>query len=209
MPEIGITVTNKIAQAAGKPEIVCGNSDYNISFAFDSEWSEITDKTVQLAYYKNGAFLAKEVEFTGTSVTIPALYGITEVCIGVYAGNIRTTTPARVPCLPCITDIAFSGGGGGGGSTPYDLAELYARIAAIEFRLGGLSFRKLTQEEYDALTEKDENSIYFVEVSETKIDMYAGDIKVSGSGGVTAHPVNVVRTMTGVTKTKSFVIEEE
>ena len=181
MPAIGITVTNRIAQSSGKPEIVCGNNDYNITFTFDSEWSAQTDKTLQLAYYKNGTFLAKEVTFSGTSVVLPALYGITEVFIGVYAGNIRTTTPARIACLPCITDLALSGGGGGG-SSPYDLAELYARIAAIEFRLGGLSFRKLTQEQYDALTEKDENTIYFVEVSETKIDMYAGEIPVSGGG---------------------------
>lgn len=37
MREIQITVRNKLAGAAGKPEIICGNSDYLLYFDLDAE----------------------------------------------------------------------------------------------------------------------------------------------------------------------------
>lgn len=172
MPDIGITVTNRIAQASGKPEIVCGNSDYTAAFTFDSEWNALTEKTLQLAYYKNGTFLAQEVAFSGTSVELPPLYGITEVFVGVYAGNIRTTTPARIACLPCITDLAYSDGGS---ADPGSIAQIVAR-------LGGLSFLKLTAAEYAALDVKDANTAYFV-TDTADFTIYLGDLPLSGGGG--------------------------
>lgn len=106
MPEIQIRIRDKIAQVQGNPCIICGNSDYTIAFTFDSEWDAYTAKTARFAYCRDGVFLYKDVLFDGSSVPVPTLYGICEVAVGVYAGNIRTTTPARIPCERCITDGA-------------------------------------------------------------------------------------------------------
>lgn len=170
---IPVTVSNRIAAVSADEQIICGNSGDSIIFTFDSEWSALTDKTLQLAYYKNGAFLAQEVAFSGTSAELPPLYGITEVFVGVYAGNIRTTTPARIACLPCITDLAFSDGGGG--TDPGSIAQIVAR-------LGGLSFLKLTAAEYAALEIKDANTVYFA-TDTADFTIYLGDLPLAGGGG--------------------------
>lgn len=104
MPTITITVTDKVASLTSDSVIVCGNSDYEIEFTFDSEWTGYTTKTLRIAYIKKGAKMYQDVLFNGTTVAIPALYGVNECAIGVYAGNIHTTTPALIPCSRCITD---------------------------------------------------------------------------------------------------------
>ena len=97
MPEITITVTEKIAAAQGSPMIVCGNSDYAVKFIFDSEWDRYAQKTAHIRYFRNGRYQYDEVLFEGDTV---------EAEIGVFAGDIHTTTPARSPCARCITDGA-------------------------------------------------------------------------------------------------------
>ena len=104
MPEIRVSVRNKIAQALDDPEIVCGNSDYTVTFDFDAEWDPYAAKTARFVYYENGIPRRQDVPFTGNTIQIPAVYGTCELLIGVYAGNIRTTTAAEIPCIPCITD---------------------------------------------------------------------------------------------------------
>lgn len=103
--QINVSIANRIARAAGTPQIVCGNSDYVAAFTFDSEWDELVEKTARFQYMKDGQMQHKDVEFSGSSCAIPPLYGICRVEIGVLAGSIRTTTPAVVPCLRCVTDI--------------------------------------------------------------------------------------------------------
>lgn len=103
---MNITIANKIAALQGAPRIVCGNSDYTITFTFDAEWDAYAAKTARFAYCRSGVMLYQDVLFEGNTVSVPALYGIYEVAVGVYAGNIHTTSPARIPCIPCITDGA-------------------------------------------------------------------------------------------------------
>lgn len=104
MPTINITIRDKIAQAEGSPEIICGNSGYTAVFDFDSEWSAYTAKTARFRFYRNGIMQRYDVLFTGSTVEIPVLNDIYEVEIGVYAGNIETSTGARIPCARSITD---------------------------------------------------------------------------------------------------------
>lgn len=106
MPDITIHVAEKTAEAEGDPVIVCGNSDYQILFSFDSEWDAYTVKTARFVFMKNGALLYEDTVFEGDTCTAPVLYDTDCVAVGVYAGNIRTTTPARIPCARCITDSA-------------------------------------------------------------------------------------------------------
>lgn len=102
--QILIEVTEKVAAVSGTPVIVCGNSDYTVVFAFDSEWDAYSAKTARFTYCKNGVFRYEDVLFEGDSVSVPVLRDVDEIAIGVYAGDLHTTTPARVPCARCITD---------------------------------------------------------------------------------------------------------
>ena len=106
MPEISVKVREKIAQTQGTPEIVCGNSDYAILFDFDSEWDGYDEKTARFVRcdLRTGKVVHTDVLFNGSTVVAPALYDTAAVAVGVYAGDIHTTTPARIPCARCITD---------------------------------------------------------------------------------------------------------
>ena len=104
MPEIQITITEKNAKVRDAPTIVCGNSDYVIEFTFDSEWDGYEEKTAEFKYYRGGKRLYDEIVFSGDTVAVPILRDIDEVEIGVYAGNLHTSTGARIPCARSITD---------------------------------------------------------------------------------------------------------
>lgn len=45
--------------------------------------------------------------------------------------------------------------------------------------MGGLQFRKMTQDEYDAITTKDDNTVYYV-INNGAVKQYLGDIEVGG-----------------------------
>lgn len=96
--KFNITVTDKVAFSPNAPEIVCGNADYVIDFEFDAEWDEYEIKTAVFTYKRKGQNKYKEVVFTGTECNMPVLSGIDEVNVGVYAGNLHTTTPAKLNC---------------------------------------------------------------------------------------------------------------
>ena len=94
-----IDVVNKIATYRKRDGyIVCGNSGYQIQFAFDSEWSAYSEKTARFIW--NGEYT--DVDFTGNICTVPVLHNITEVTVGVYAGDLSTTTPAVIDCYRSI-----------------------------------------------------------------------------------------------------------
>lgn len=99
---IQINITNKRAVVQGAPVIVCGNSDYQVRFTFDDEWGGQPTKTARFKYVQHGETRYTDVPFTGDTVNIPPLTNIKEVKVGVYAGDLRTTTSARVPCVPSI-----------------------------------------------------------------------------------------------------------
>lgn len=105
MPTINIDISNKIAKVTTPDaEIVCGNNDYTAKFSFDDEWSAYAAKTAVLRYSTPDGKRGQEVVFTGDSCSLPALYNLRCVNIGVVAGDIRTTTAAVIRCKPCITD---------------------------------------------------------------------------------------------------------
>lgn len=94
-----VDVVNKIAtfQKRGG-RIVCGNSDYQIKFSFDSEWNEYPEKTVRFIW--GGQFI--DVDITGDTCNVPIIYDTTEVEVGVYAGELKTTTSAFIGCYRSI-----------------------------------------------------------------------------------------------------------
>ena len=113
---LNITVRNKIATTTDPATVVNGNNDYTVVFDFDSEWDSLSSKTAMFVYGREEQKY-KTVTFTGNSCVMPALYNTGYVLIGVFAGNIKTTTAAYVKCIPCIRDNDSTLDAGGGGTT--------------------------------------------------------------------------------------------
>ena len=100
MPIINITVKGKVASSNTKA-IVNGNSDYTVNWVLDGEWSDFDTKTMRVRHY-DGTVI--DCIFTGCSCSLPI---ITETCmieIGLFAGNLITSTPATISCTRCIMD---------------------------------------------------------------------------------------------------------
>lgn len=96
--KIEIGIANKRPTVYNAPLIVCGNSGYTIDFTFDQEWEAYAAKTARFVYAHDGKAKYHDVVFTGTTVEVPILSNVREVMVGVYAGDLRTTTPARIRC---------------------------------------------------------------------------------------------------------------
>lgn len=101
MHYINITVREKNARADDRARIVCGNSDYTVRFDFDEEWAEYAVKTAR--FITEGGFFT-DVQFSGSDCAVPVLSGTRTLLVGVFAGDVRTTAPAYIPAIPCITD---------------------------------------------------------------------------------------------------------
>lgn len=97
--DINITVRNKIAKLAKPIVAVCGNSDYVVKFDFDSEWDAFENKTARFKY--NGEYT--DIIFTGNECSMPVIKNAYRVEIGVYAGDLHTTTPAFLIMKKSIT----------------------------------------------------------------------------------------------------------
>lgn len=92
MPNINITVREKIAHTISDTCIVCGNSDYVAVFDFDAEWDAYETKTARFIW--GGTFT--DVPFTGNECPVPVILDAVSVLVGVYAGDLHTTTAAAV-----------------------------------------------------------------------------------------------------------------
>lgn len=99
MPNIEIKVAGKIATNT-TPDVVlvCGNSDYTVTLDLDEEWAAEPIRTVRFSYIRDGKKLHKEHTIKGNTVAVPMLSGVRQVAVGLYAGDLRTTTPAVIWC---------------------------------------------------------------------------------------------------------------
>lgn len=125
MNYINITVRGKIARAEGRARVVCGNSDYAVRFDFDAEWAEYTVKTARFVS-EDGSYT--DVQFEGSDCAVPILRNTRTLLVGVFAGNLRTTTAALIHAVPCITDPD----GTPADPTPDVYAQLMERFNAME-----------------------------------------------------------------------------
>lgn len=99
MQTLHIIVSNKIATYQRRDgDIVCGNSDYQIAFTFDDEWAEHAEKTARFIW--NGQYF--DVDFTGDTCPVPIVTNTNQLTVGVYAGQLSTTTPATIGCKKSI-----------------------------------------------------------------------------------------------------------
>lgn len=119
MITINITVAGCRAALEGTPTIVCGNKKkYSIKFTFDDEWGANTAKTARFVWVAGGKLQHTDVIFTGDTVEIPKLIGTREVLVGVFEGDLQTTTPARIYCEPSILCYDGEPAEENGGSRP-------------------------------------------------------------------------------------------
>lgn len=119
MPNICISVKNKIAVHTDRQWYVCGNSDYTAVFEFDHEWDEYETKTARFRYNHSH----EDVVFKGNVAQIPAITNTNEFEVCVFAGDLHTTTPAMVLCEKSILC---------GDGTPVDPApDVYAQIMEL------------------------------------------------------------------------------
>ena len=115
--KIEISVKNKIAKRVDPNAfIVCGNSDYTIKFSFDEEWDGIEAKTAR--FYSNGE--PEDVVFKGDECPVPVMERADGVFVGVFAGDLKTTTKAYIPCERCILCL--------GGKVKEPTPDVYAQL---------------------------------------------------------------------------------
>lgn len=98
MPNIQITVRDKIAHVQGSPVIVCGNSDYTVTFDLDNEFAEYNEKTLRVVFRDKGITKHYDVLFTGQMVALPPVYCVNQIAVGLCAGDVISTTFVIIPC---------------------------------------------------------------------------------------------------------------
>lgn len=123
MPDVNIKVKNKIAVGDGTV-IICGNTDYTAVFDFDAEWDEYETKTAR--FISNGEYT--DIVFTGNKCAIPAHQNTHGVQVGVFAGDLHTTTPAYFDCAKSI----LCDGGAPAAPAPDVYNQLMERLNDIE-----------------------------------------------------------------------------
>lgn len=98
---IVIKVTDKVPELVSGPDyVVCNNSDYTVVWQLDEEWAQFEHRTMQVNY-KDGTY--ERVLFTGDSCALPALPVPGLVHVGLFAGDIHTTRPARLLAVRSAT----------------------------------------------------------------------------------------------------------
>lgn len=183
---IQVRVIDKHAILEGAPVIVCGNEGYFVEFSFDEEWQGMAAKTARFVYVRRGAVQYQDRVFTGTRVEVPVLTSVTQVRIGVFAGDLRTSTPAVVQCeysircgtgapedptpdqydqiMELLGEVLDSGAGGTGGGVPIetdptvpDWAKQPEKPSYTAAEVGAISQDQLEDAVNQALTEAKES----------------------------------------------------
>jgi hypothetical protein len=95
--QLNIEVRDKIATFKSKNfNLVGGNSDYDVVFDFDEDWENYSAKTAVFVFGKGKPVYQV---FEGNVCEGVEIYNSTMCLIGVFAGDIKTTTPAMVDCV--------------------------------------------------------------------------------------------------------------
>lgn len=96
-----VDIRDKVARLIRGGFIICDNSDYVVNFTFDSEWDATETKTARFIYGDT----YEDVVFEGNSCSVPVIPNARSVRIGLYAGALRTTTPAYVRCVKSVRTV--------------------------------------------------------------------------------------------------------
>ena len=95
---IEISVKDRIAWQTNRVEYICDNSDFVVDFDFDSEWEGVEPKTARFIHGEQYT----DVVFMGNRCPVPVITDVTKMQVGVFAGNLQTTTPVTIICKNSI-----------------------------------------------------------------------------------------------------------
>ncbi len=234
MPVINIKIRDKIAirEEDSLPFVVSGNSDYAVVFDFDEEWDVYEIKTAR--FLMGGGYT--DVVFEGRECAIPTLRGGGVLEVGVYAGDIHTTTSAEIGVKPCVTsegeenasptpdvyaqimeklNSLISGGTGGGsidGDALREMIEeaLSAAKASGEFD-GEDGYSPIKGKDYFTEADKDEvatRAASLVNVPVKSVNGKTGEVQL-GAADVGARPSTWIPSYSDVGAEKSGTAESK
>ena len=95
---INISVKNHVAKQTDQTIYVCGNSDFTIKFDFDDEWKQYDVKTACFIYGDTYT----EMVFRGDTCAVPTIINTYRIKVGVFAGDLSTSTPAYISAKKSI-----------------------------------------------------------------------------------------------------------
>lgn len=98
MARIEISVQNRVAWHTNSTDYICGNGDFVVGFVFDKEWNEFETKTARFIHGGEHT----DIVFTGNECKVPKILNVKRMEVGVFAGDLYTTTPALVHCRKSI-----------------------------------------------------------------------------------------------------------
>lgn len=125
MNTIYVSINNLEAVADEPAVIVSDNTGYQIEFDFDDDWADYVKKTAVFVWYQNSLPHSYVVPFEGDTVTVPPMGAVQYLLVGVTAGDLQTTTPAKIKCQPSILSSCAEGADA---PTENEYAQLMAMI---------------------------------------------------------------------------------
>lgn len=101
---VEITVKNRTATIVKSGLIIANNTGDTITFTFDGEWniSATASRTARFVFNETTI----DVPFNGNTCNLPAFSCGGTVDVGVFEGDLRTTTPAKLIVAESISDGA-------------------------------------------------------------------------------------------------------
>lgn len=130
MYTINISVREKIATHTSNIFYVCGNSDFVVHFDFDADWDGVDTKTARFIS-ENGVY--QDQVFTGSDCPVPIISNTNYIRVGVFAGNLQTTTPARVQAARSI----LCGAGSPADPSPDVYNQIMEKLNQLDDDIGG------------------------------------------------------------------------
>ena len=122
MHSIPIQVSGKVALCP-KRYLISSNSDYVLTFTFDSEWDQSPVKTARVLFDDR----CLDLVFSGNSVALPRIPPCTALSVGVFSDTLATTAAE----LGCIVSVADSDADVLDALTEEQYTQLFAAINAL------------------------------------------------------------------------------
>ena len=92
MKEIHISVREGVALQTDHTPYITGDGEYRVVFDLEKEWEAHPLRTAR--FQTEGAYV--DVVFRGNQCRVPVFTYARTLEVGIFAGNLRTTTPARI-----------------------------------------------------------------------------------------------------------------
>ena len=125
MTTIPIQISGKVA-SCDKHYVISANSDYELTFTFDSAWDGVSVKTARLIFDDQ----RMDLVFTGNTVALPRI----PVCAALFVGVFSDALASTAAQIGCITSVADSDAEPASEFTPSQYDQLVALLNAARLR---------------------------------------------------------------------------